>query len=143
MEQITETEVDAADVQLMGLFASEELDGRKWELEGRSFAYWYDGVPGFAEEDFEQARGHERRTVLMETMFSEAPPTVTAENGVTWTLLRTYSAGAERECPGRGEVHEGDKECPICQAAPGEQHGHAYVGECWVEAVYQCDEEDE
>lgn len=135
---------DPVDRERMGLFASEELEERKWSLSDRSFAYWYDGIPGFAKEDLGRDKdGYERRTALLEAMFSPAPERLTEDDGTDWTLVRTYGLGAERECPSHGETHEGPERCPLCEADAGEAHGMIYIGECWLEAIYERKVEDD
>lgn len=129
---------DPLDLERMGLFATEELEDKKWHLRDRTFAYWYDDVPGFAKGDLGAFKdGYERRTALLECLFSPAPERLVEDDGEEWVLVATYGVGAERECPSHGEVHEGEERCPLCEAGPGEEHGMAYLGEAWLEAVYE------
>jgi hypothetical protein len=112
-----------------------------------SFRYSYDGVPEWAEEDFPDLydNGVSYRTVVLDCLFG-FPPEVLHDRGETWTRVREYGPGGERECSMRdgdgGEtivgsenwrddiiVHGGkepfDREsrCPLCEADSGEPHG--------------------
>lgn len=127
------------DLETMRLFASEELEDEQWALkDGKSLGYWYDGPPDFAKSDFEFDGTY--RTVLVQCMFGGPPTSVIDEEGVTWNLLHQFAVNPERECPEHGGVVQGETPCSVCDAQPGEQHGHAYIGEAWFEAVYQSEE---
>lgn len=130
------------DMAVMAEFASEELQDHRWEAAGRSFAYWYDGVPSFAEGEFDDWTSRDYRTTMVQCLHAGPTDTITDPDGTAWRLRATFQVSPERPCEMIGGVHGGEAACPFCGATYGNPHGHAYIGEGWVEAVYLADDEE-
>jgi hypothetical protein len=133
-----------------------ELADQPWEVERGDdpedtevFDYWYKGAPDYAEGDFESEAT--LRTVCYNNLFMTLPKTIAdRKTGEEWALVRDYGSGGETACPGQDEgkvekrhCTEETDECVLCEEKVGEPHGMIYLGEGWVEAVYQKMEKEE
>lgn len=116
-----------------------ELETVPWD----GYPYWYDGAPDYADE----LKNGEYRTIIRNCLFDPPPDEIEG-----WKLIQTFSSSGETECPGKwfsnGVVHESDcveapssvgpyKVCPYCEQALGMEHSMIYLGDGWLEAVYQ------
>lgn len=104
--------------------------------------YATDFAPEYLEHELEDEHGYESRfhTVYDESVGREVV-TLRDSEGL-WRLVMSFNAGAERECAWVGG-DEGDlvtleqtyhgghpgRDCALCEAAIGEEHGNIYLGE--------------
>jgi hypothetical protein len=122
---------------LGGELASEPWDGH---------LHWHEGTPEYVKGHYSDTVNY--RTVIMDCATSNPPGNI--EN---WKLHSTFSNSGETECPGGwmgdGTVTEQDsveipkapegtyRVCPYCENPLRTKHGMIYLGDGWVEAVYE------
>ena len=117
-----------------GLTGAERAD-EPWAGAG---AYWYEGGPEWAEEDFRGAGRYSRdydgpdyRTLVMGALFGGPDAEIQVpDGGPPWRLVRYYRSSGETECPERqGGAPVADEECPLCEEPEGAEHGFIYLGD--------------
>jgi hypothetical protein len=142
---MTEQEIERHQVEYVFGLTGGELNNNPWQGEGFNFAYTYDGVPEWAQEDFSRDERFNETfvTVVLAGSYWSPSETLTDSQG-TWKLVKTYAHSGECECPLKdcdvedlalaGIVQK--ERCFLCEEEPGEQHGFIYLGDS-QEAVYQ------
>lgn len=111
-----------------------------------SFRYWYEGVPDYSKDTFDDWATEQYRTVVKDcSCLVPLPRTLISAEG-KWELKATFTSSGETECPGRQD-DEGPlvkmEQCPLCDTDVGEEHGFIYLGDGWVEGIYQLDTSQE
>jgi hypothetical protein len=126
---LTDVEREHASVEaVFGLTGGELEDGPcPISGEGRTYRYWYEGVPEYATSDYRDDR---RRliTVAVCELYGEAE----APDG--WERLATFDTSGETSCPWCGEGtgnEDGRENCPLCEG-----DGLIYLGDGWREVVF-------
>jgi hypothetical protein len=120
------------------------------------FHFWYTGVPEYVEREIVNSHPWNARfmTILRTSPYETAEVIFTKddeaeETETKWQRIHEYSSSGECECPFR---HEEDPEhgksddgvplvgpggCHLCEADPGDAHGHIYIGDGCAEVVYR------
>lgn len=108
-----------------------ELGDEPWE----GFAYWYEGVPEWAADDFSRDERNSpsgRYRTVIRPLLSGARDMRVPEG---WHLAKLYNSAPERECawcgPGTGN-EDSRAECKLCEG-----DGLLYWGEEWCEVVLE------
>jgi hypothetical protein len=130
-----EAEVERERVEYVYGLTGGELSDEPWSY----CAYWYDGVPEYAESDFRDWTTRTYRTAVLPG-YPWYPDKTVQDGGEVWTLVRDYRNSGEAECPGR-QTPEMPLPCELCEAETGD-HGYIYIGE-GCEAVYRLEEPEE
>jgi hypothetical protein len=94
------------------------------------YAYWYEGVPDEVEDSY-------RDGPYLTVLSVGDDPEKLVINGLTWTKREEIVGPQECECPDEGSRNVGRKPCPLCGALPGKEHKYIYIGEPWVETIYE------
>ena len=110
-------------------------DGTAWV-----FPYWHDGVPEYAEADFDDVYEATYRTVVCDDTLPDV--VIDADDGASWQLVKFYSNYGETECPRRQADDPADGlPCDLC--GEDDEHGVIYFSDRWGETVYKQDELDD
>ena len=129
MTDLTETQLDRA--RCAALFGVDEGDLGDEPFDGH--AYWYEGVPEWAEGHFSRDERHSpsgRYRTLIVACVDDKP---TVPEG--WRLVRLYHSASERDCAwcGTGTGNEASRStCRLCEG-----DGLLYWGEEWCEIVIE------
>lgn len=147
---------ERAQIEAVFLLGGGELEDKPWngltganrygEAITHTFRYWYEGAPEYAERGLNRA--HDYPTFRTVVVWGLPPEALTDSEGKTWTRVAHYQSSGECECPcrhydGEDDFRSADGSCPLCEAGPGEKHGHVYLGEGWCEVVYMLKEAEE
>lgn len=109
------------------------------------FSYSYDGAPEYTEGQFSDAEDDYRVFTAIGCYVYSAPPARITVGGRVYELKATFVSSGECACPCDGcdeDPFEGQI-CPYCEREIGEEHGCAYLGEGWLEAVYVTEESED
>jgi hypothetical protein len=125
-----------------------ELEDKPWN----GFAYHYEGVPEWAQADFNDHYDRGYHTIVSCFLFGGPSQRLVDTTGV-WTLQTVFSSSGETECPLReldpdevDAVYRHRQEqfnrpaierCFLCDEKRGDDHGYIYLGDGWAEAVYR------
>lgn len=163
---MTSAEREKEEIEAVFSLGGGELEDESWG----GFKYWYDGVPSYAEGDFDDWALKEYHTGIGNYMGKG--PSETYKNPIKdedgeWEYQRHYTTSGETDCPvcGAGSdnvylneyyeekynVEDGadapDKaECPLCETEKKDQPGVVYIGDGWAEVVFEnvaVDEDEE
>jgi hypothetical protein len=131
-----------------------ELEDTPWA----GYQYWYEGVPDYAERDFDWTRGEFKTVIVTGGGMAPSPEKEMAVDGEVWELQEYYNNSGETECAvcgyGVGDFwKEGFEEeygrppgpgdsCGLCEYKMKDMPGYIYIGEGY-EAVYKLIEEEE
>lgn len=140
----TEARIERETVEAVFSLGGGELDDEPTTYttpdgEEHVFTYTYDGPPEYASsEELSDLDECNSFTAIGCYIYSSPPAQVTIK-GTSYKLRATYSSSGETTCPcdGCDEDPFEDQVCPYCKREPGEEHGCAYLGEGWLEAVYE------
>lgn len=113
--------------------------------------YWYEGVPEYAESDFDTYAETYRTTVEC-ALYGRPAVELFDADGARWVFQQSFSHSGETQCPGADDDEHGGKvtaahtaggtECYLCGESEGDEHGYIYLGDGWVEAVYRLEDRE-
>jgi hypothetical protein len=145
-----EAQIEREQIESVFGLGGGELNSDPWVVKADdreiSYLYNYDGPPEYA--DFDDRHDRDYVTVVTQALYSPIEPILTSADGSIYRLRADYSSSGETECCYRSgapedaivkaeQAHNG--ECPYCATPVGEAHGHIYIGDGWIEAVYRRD----
>jgi hypothetical protein len=138
--KLSESDVDRISIEAVFCLGGGELEDKPWVVGNHHYAFWYEGVPEYAESDFKDS-GQYRTVILTNLGYGCNPdPEISDQDGV-WEFKQEFVSSGEAGCPFEEDGEPTDVECEICEAPAGGEHGFVYLGES-VELVYRLREDN-
>jgi hypothetical protein len=118
---MTKQEIERQQVEYVFGLTGGELADESWA----GFAYWYEGVPEWAQEDFKGRQTHwatttYRTVIALDQCYGFNPPTIEG-----WEFVRSYG-------------HSGETECPLRNWDPDTESSPTYPEVCKVKGPDYC-----